>query len=117
MEIKGIKKLIALKEELSNYDFTGSSSKDKNSKVLADVFIYSYENGGYDGSGFAVWRYKRKWRYHYLGHCSCYGPMEGIQYSDNATFTLEQIKEILGSNKSWCAHAKNVLDYLKKYKK
>lgn len=42
-------------------------------------FVYWYENGGYDGSGEAVALCKEDGLLHTwnLGHCSCYGPLDG----------------------------------------
>lgn len=102
---------------MSECDLSFSYSPPYVGKVEADIFIYSYERGSYDGSGMAVWRHKGKWAYHYLGHCSCYGPLENIRTSDNAKFTLAQIKKILTSkDNEWNVHAKSVADYLNKYK-
>lgn len=119
MKIEGIKKIISLGEDnLSEYDFCGSFNEPYIGKIVADVFIYSYNNYGYEGSGIAVWRYNNKWSYQYLGHCSCYGALEDIKTSDKAKFSLKQIKEILLSkdneNNKDC---KIVATYLNKYKK
>lgn len=117
-KIRGIKKIISLgQDELSESDISFSYNEPFVGKIEADIFIYSYENGGYDGLGVAVWRNKGKWAYQYLGHCSCNGPCEDIRTSDNAKFTLEQIKEILFSkDNEWSSHYKIVGNYLKKYK-
>jgi len=41
--------------------------------------VYWYENGGYDGSGVAVWKAPNgKFGWENLSHCSCYGPCDGI---------------------------------------
>lgn len=43
-----------------------------------DWFVYYYENDGYHGHGEGV-GYKDGFLYFYcLGHCSCYGPLEGF---------------------------------------
>lgn len=107
--IQGIKKIINLGEdELSENELFGT--------VLADVFIYHYESGCYEGTGIAVWRNKKgEWAYQYLGHCSCNGPLEDIETSDKAKFTLEQIKEILNSRSE--EYCKVVANYLNKYSK
>ena len=117
MEIKGIKKLIALNEELSESDFYRNfySSGDKIPKVFADVFIYSYKNGEYDGSGFAVWRNDGEWAYDYLGHCSCDGPTQNLETADNAKFPLEKILEIIEKEYNWSDEMKILSNYLKQH--
>lgn len=120
MEIKGIKKIINLgKDELSPYEFSGNFKEPYIALIEADIFIYSYENGGYDGSGMAVWRNnKGEWAYQYLGHCSCYGPLENIRTSDKAKFTLDQIKSILNSpDNSYSNDCKTISNFLNRYKK
>ncbi len=44
------------------------------------TLVYFYANGGYDGSGNALLRKAGTslWQHQYLGHCSCYGPLENI---------------------------------------
>ncbi len=115
--IQGIKKIINLGEdEMSEYEFSASSREPHIGRVLADVFIYHYESGCYEGTGIAVWRNKKgEWAYQYLGHCSCNGPLEDIETSDKAKFTLEQIKEILNSRSE--EYCKVVANYLNKYSK
>lgn len=115
--IQGIKKIINLGEdELDEYDFSVSIREPYIGRVLADVFIYYYEYECYSGTGIAIWRNKKgEWAYQYLGHCSCNGPLEDIETSDKAKFTLEQIKEILNSNSE--DYYKIILNYLNKYKK
>lgn len=119
-QIQGIKKIISLgQNKLEPYDFCGVFEEPFIAKIQADVFIYSYEAGNYDGSGMAVWRNKKgEWAYQYLGHCSCNGPLEDIRTSDNAKFTLEQIKSVLNSpDNSWDKNSKVVAEYLNKYNK
>jgi hypothetical protein len=115
MKIKGIKKIVCLDEELSNYDFTGEFNEGGTSKVLADIFIYSYKREGYEGGGYAVWRYEDKWRYQDLGHCSCNGPFEDIQTSDNAKFTKQEVIDIL-SNQWNKERTQEIIKEMKKYK-
>jgi len=66
----------------------------------ADLLVYYYENGGYDGSGMAIWRKGRKYGYAYLGHCSCDGPMEGVGMGDKMLVTLTQLRK-LAAGKDW----------------
>ena len=41
-----------------------------------DWFVYWYENGYYEGNGFAVAKRGNELELYNLGHCSCYGPLE-----------------------------------------
>lgn len=41
-----------------------------------------YESGDYDGSGEAVSFDGLQYRHHGLGHCSCYGPEDGMESGD-----------------------------------
>lgn len=54
---------------------------------------YKYDYGCYEGSGYLVYKQDDGWGYKDLGHCSCYGPMEG---GIDARFgTYEELKEYL----------------------
>ena len=44
--------------------------------------VYWYEVGDYCGSGEAVSFDGSEYRTHSLGHCSCYGPSEGMESGD-----------------------------------
>lgn len=121
-KIKGIKKIISLgPDELSEWDLSTNcySKRDEEpyiGKVKADVFLYWYENGGYDGTGFALWRNDGKWAYQHLGHCSCYGPLEDIRTSDNAKFKLRNILTILEKeNEPSYRDMSALIDYIKKH--
>jgi hypothetical protein len=60
-------------EDLSDYDI-----KDMDGESL-DFVVYWYESGSYEGDGEAV-GYSKEENVLYvkgLGHCSCYGPMDG----------------------------------------
>lgn len=43
----------------------------------AEVVIYHYTQGDWDGEGDAWGRWPDGWRSKDLGHCSCYGPLDG----------------------------------------
>jgi hypothetical protein len=120
MKIRGIEEIISLgQDELSEYDFSFGYDEPYVGKIEADVFIYCYTNKGYSGSGVAAWRKDGEWSYQYLGHCSCYGPLEDVRTSDKMKFTLKQVIEILESkDNSWMSEANVLATYLKsKYKK
>ena len=54
--------------------------------------VYWYEGGGYEGSGEAVALYKDGLLHcKNLGHCSCYGPMEG--WGSENVMTIEKFLE------------------------
>lgn len=65
-------------DELGNWDLKDVEAQEDQ----FEWFVYDYQNGGYDGSGEAVALGKDgKLHCKNLGHCSCYGPMDGWPYS------------------------------------
>ena len=118
--MKTIKEIANLgRDELSDYDLKKSFylKEELGHKVDADKFIYAYEQHTYDGSGIAVWNRGDKWYYHYLGHCSCYGPTEGIWQADNASFTKDEIIKILEAEYNYNEELyKPVREYLENIK-
>lgn len=119
MKIDGIKKIVSLgSDELSEYDLYNhyyGRGVEKTTKVRADIFVYAYQNDGYEGSGIAVWRRNRKWFYHYLGHCSCDGPTVMIEASDKAAFSLADILATLKKEYNYLGETVKVSDYLQRY--
>ena len=75
-------------EPLSEWDI----ERVKDKLADADWFIYNYEHGGYEGSGFAVWKKDGKYGYANLGHCSCNGPLEDL---NTIYYTLPQLKKLV----------------------
>ena len=75
---------------------TEFSEYDEAKLPPCDIFVYFYEYECYEGSGFSVWKNGDKFGYHYLGHCSCYGPLENID--SNAIYTLEEVEDIVKQN-------------------
>lgn len=75
-------------DELSEWDI----ERVKNALADADYFVYNYSNGGYDGSGFALWKKDGKYGYTQLSHCSCNGPVEDL---NSIYYTLDQIKKLV----------------------
>lgn len=60
-----------------------------------DEIWYTYEIGGYEGSGQMIMRKGDLYDHHDMGHCSCFGPI------DNMTFNwkpLPELKEYLEKN-------------------
>ena len=60
----------------------------------ADLFVYNYQwlAADFIGEGIAIWRECPKWGYAYLGHCSCYGPLEKID--SVILYTLPELKKL-----------------------
>lgn len=63
-------KIIGLNEQFGDYE-------KANIPADFDWFVYDYEYGSYEGSGYAVGKLNGKYYHFYCGHCSCNGPMEG----------------------------------------
>jgi hypothetical protein len=57
-------------DELSNYDIQSIKS--------SDYFVYHYESGSYDGSGTGIAKRDGKFYSYNLSHCSCFGPIDGV---------------------------------------
>lgn len=72
-------------DSLDKWDFDYLKREHPN----ADVLVYNYTDGGYDGSGFALWRDGDKFGYAYLGHCSCNGPLEDCR---SILYTFDKIE-------------------------
>lgn len=100
MKIKSIKN----SEKFSDYEL-----KDVK-KLNADWFVYYYETGCYDGSGFAIWKKDGKYLYADLGHCSCYGPVEDLN-----SIPYDSLEDI-GKFANKYNFGINVLEYVKSHK-
>ncbi len=48
----------------------------------ADIVVYWYGAGSYEGSGQLVARKDGLWFYESLSHCSCYGPPENFKFKN-----------------------------------
>jgi hypothetical protein len=77
----------------------------------ADIVVYYYVYGSYEGSGFAAFVYKDKYGYTDLGHCSCYGPVDDLR-GVKACYTLEEVEKIAEKNYSE-EHGPAVVERLK----
>ena len=64
----------------------------------ADIFIYNYENHGYEGSGFAIYGDGKKFNYTGLSHCSCNGPVEFLA---PITYTLSELEKIIEAHSQY----------------
>lgn len=78
---------------LSKYELEGVK------KLNPEVFIYNYEYESWEGSGFALWKKGNKFGYSYMGHCSCYGPLEDLK---SIMYSFAQIKKLAkADNYEW----------------
>lgn len=77
-----------------------------------EVFVYNYIDGGYSGTGFALWLQDGKFGYAYLGHCSCNGPLEDL---NSILYTLEEIKQLADKGEWGWQYSKPVIARMEKY--
>lgn len=47
-----------------------------------EKLVYYYGTGSYCGSGQALYYWHGNWYHADLGHCSCYGPTENVDYTN-----------------------------------
>lgn len=100
------KKIVSLRRtELDEYDLKHVEG------INFSILVYSYEYGGYEGSGFAAWKVGSKWYYHELGHCSCYGPLEHLNLSKLVGLKKTDVLNI--ANAHYSEHGKAVANYIK----
>lgn len=95
-------------DPLSEYDLRDVKKLD------AEFFIYNYQNHGYEGSGFALWKKGRKYGYSYLGHCSCNGPVEDL---NSIMYTITEIRKLAKTSSYEWQYAEPVLARLKEVTK
>lgn len=79
-------------------------------KLDVDYIVYNYIDGGYDGTGIAVWKKGNKYGYVYLGHFSCNGPFEDL---NSILYTFAEIEMLSNSNKYEWHYSKPVMDKIK----
>ena len=94
-------KTIALFDELGEYDLA-NLNRNRPLDVAIERLIYAYHDGGYDGSGVAVYLdNKGDWHLDEISHCSCNGALdEGF---NKIGYTKEQIIKLLEKHakESW----------------
>lgn len=73
-------------------DSLSDSDLDAFKSLGAEILVYWYVNGGYDGSGSALFCVNGLWHIHNMGHCSCYGPTENLALSGPGE-TLEELRK------------------------
>jgi hypothetical protein len=108
-------KIVKLVDELSDYEIE-NLNRNRPLDVSIEQLIYAYRDGGYDGSGVAVYLdNKGDWHLDEISHCSCNGALdEGF---NKIGYTKEQVIMLLekNANESWRAEDyKLVLAELKK---
>ena len=64
-----------------------------------DFLIYYYVDEGYEGYGNALFYKDGNWYTHYLGHCSCYGPFEEVDFEEPYEKLIDAIKYL--HNADW----------------
>lgn len=86
-------KPVVLFDELGEYDLD-NLNRNRPLDVSIEQLIYAYHNGGYDGSGVAVYLdNKGQWHLDEISHCSCNGALdEGF---NKIGYTKDQLIELL----------------------
>jgi hypothetical protein len=85
--------LIQAKEPESKYSYgapeaLGEYDVKRLEEEGVELAAYYYASGSYEGSGSIIFRTKDGWRYHNMGHCSCYGPLDNGWAGGKAEKTL-----------------------------
>lgn len=80
-------------EESKYYELSELSEYDINhlEKAGIEEAWYWYGSGSYEGNGQMLMRKGDKFDIHDMGHCSCYGPVEDIEFTGQY-FSLDEIK-------------------------
>lgn len=58
-----------------------------------DWIVYNYKTGCYEGSGVSIHKKQGKYYQSNLGHCSCYGPTDGIEETKGYETIQDLIKD------------------------
>lgn len=92
-------KFIRMQQSITPYTHGESeplSKWDRDTIINAgiDIAVYSYFSGSYEGSGTLLFQKNNKWFYHDMGHCSCYGPLDGLHNINDDT-GVESLIDIL----------------------
>lgn len=71
--------------DLSEYEV-----RDLKEKGIEEAYYwYVYES--YEGSGYILYRKEDKWYVKSMGHCSCYGPLEDLDF----THPYDSLEDVL----------------------
>lgn len=74
------------------------SSINRLKGLSANWVVYHYNNYGYDGDGFIVWRNGNKYGYTRISHCSCYGPVDDLNSIMYSKTEIDKIAKNDGEN-------------------
>ena len=75
-----------------DYEDANLESYDLDNVSHAKLVAYWYGTASYEGSGYAIIQHEDgKWDQAYLGHCSCYGPLENYSRSSGVYNTLSEL--------------------------
>lgn len=79
----------------------------------ADLIVYDYYDGGYDGQGYMIVKIGDNYYENDLSHCSCFGPIDGL--AEDSPGVLININEFLNEEKTafGCEQREKVRQYLK----
>lgn len=103
-----MKKINVGTDELSTWDLE-ALNRNRPEGVVIEELYYWYEDGGYDGSGTAVYLDNMgDWHYDGLGHCSCYGAFD--DGFNRITYTKEDIIALLSKSSYNDANDKKIID-------
>lgn len=87
-------KIINIREFPKDYDYNygdltefDSYDYDRLQKDGVTILVYWYAAGSYEGAGHALFQIGNLWTHHDLGHCSCYGPLENLEYKNMKPLT------------------------------
>lgn len=96
-------------EELDDYDL------EYLDKEAYEYLIYNYHYEEYEGDGVALLKDNNgKFMLIYLGHCSCYGPLE--ECNPKCIYSLEEITKLLDNRRQDSYDRKYAEDVAKKFK-
>lgn len=87
METKHKFKISSFKDDLSIYDYSVLDNYD-----ISRIW-YFYEIGDYDGTGYLIYKSGKRYGKHYMGHCSCFGPLEDFACSPEYNSVQELLEE------------------------
>lgn len=84
-----------LPDSYDNREYSSAEFEDYEREPLAatgaDYAAYWYATGSYCGAGHIIARKVSRWYHHDCGHCSCYGPTEGIDFSGPGFASVEEL--------------------------
>lgn len=86
-------------DELSDWDLESMRTLSKKLPREIEEFVYWYKVDTWSGDGCAIYRDEMDmWHIIYLGHCSCYGPVEDLKA---VPMSKEQVVKLLSDGKHY----------------